>query len=75
MGGINVHVPITFDDGVKCIARVRQKTRTSSLAEMARAITENEVKTMEVLRGVSDRVPEAFLPRTEELMGSGKGLA
>ncbi len=73
MGGINVHMPITFDDGIRWLARVRQRRLASPLREVEKVITENEVETMMVLREVSDLVPEAYLPYSLETMSEGSG--
>ncbi|KAF9072361.1 hypothetical protein BDP27DRAFT_428575 [Rhodocollybia butyracea] len=57
-GGINVHVPITFCDGVRWLARIRQESTPG-----AKLITESEGETMRVLKASGLQVPDAFLPR------------
>lgn len=70
-GGSNTHVLLTFDDGVKWIARVRlQRRYTCPLS--ARAINlQSEVATLQALSAGGVTVPKAWLapaPLKGELM-------
>ncbi|WWC60598.1 uncharacterized protein I303_103172 [Kwoniella dejecticola CBS 10117] len=58
----NIHLPITFDDGVKWFIRVRQRGRKSP-AEITDSIIRSEVCTLNLLKRSGIPVPEAWLPR------------
>ncbi|KAH7870100.1 uncharacterized protein C8R40DRAFT_1073555 [Lentinula edodes] len=57
-GGMNVHIPLTFSDGVRWLARIRQKSTPST-----RLILESEIQTMQFLNAAGMQVPNAFMPR------------
>ncbi|KAJ3899827.1 hypothetical protein F5879DRAFT_975291 [Lentinula edodes] len=57
-GGMNVHIPLTFSDGVRWLARIRQKSTPST-----RLILESETQTMQFLNAAGIQVPNAFIPR------------
>ncbi len=71
-GGMNVHVPITFDDGVKWLARIRKPHFHGPPSDMMKVVVESEVETMRVLSEISKLVPNAFLPHTEKISKSTK---
>ncbi|KAJ3888100.1 hypothetical protein GG344DRAFT_54366 [Lentinula edodes] len=57
-GGMNVHIPLTFSDGVRWLARIRQKSTPST-----RLILESEIQTMQFLNAAGMQVPNAYMPR------------
>jgi hypothetical protein len=61
--GVNVHFPITFDDGVKWLLRVRQLRRLVPPESFMEIITESEVTTLNVLKKAGIAVPDAWMPK------------
>lgn len=60
-GGMNVHVPIEFEDGVKWYARFRQRRFDCPPPEMAWDIMVSEFWTMKALDRARAKVPKAYL--------------
>ncbi|OCF43221.1 hypothetical protein I317_02929 [Kwoniella heveanensis CBS 569] len=61
-GGINVLIPVVFEDGHRWLARVKQQNNQPPLDSYNRAIAESEVETLKVLREHGLKVPAAYLP-------------
>jgi hypothetical protein len=61
-GGMNVHIPITFDDGVSWFARVRQKNSQSPPKSMVRTVLSSEAATIMALKDAGALVPDVYLP-------------
>ncbi|KAK4686915.1 uncharacterized protein P7C73_g3197, partial [Tremellales sp. Uapishka_1] len=61
-GGMNIHIPVTFDDGVRWLARIRQTRFDPLCGEEMQIILTSEVETMKALRRMSALVPEAIMP-------------
>ncbi|KAJ3809380.1 hypothetical protein EV368DRAFT_45890 [Lentinula lateritia] len=58
-GGMNVHIPLEFGDGVKWLARIRQQPTPTT-----QFIMDSEVETMRVLKAAGLQVPNAFMPKS-----------
>ena len=57
-GGMNIHIPVQYADGVRWLARIRQqKNATDS------RVIESEACTMNILNSVGLKVPKAFKPQ------------
>ncbi|KAL0954972.1 hypothetical protein HGRIS_003902 [Hohenbuehelia grisea] len=66
-GGMNVHIPVTFNDGTKWLARVRQQNTAYPVAGQAKhMIMHSEIETMRVLKAAGIKVPNAFAPTNVE---------
>nr|XP_031859383.1 uncharacterized protein CI109_005224 [Kwoniella shandongensis]KAA5526455.1 hypothetical protein CI109_005224 [Kwoniella shandongensis] len=61
-GGINLHIPITFDDGVKWLARIPQQNFKAPPYHLGQMITESAIVTMDVLKGACALIPSAYVP-------------
>ncbi|WVW80440.1 hypothetical protein I302_102422 [Kwoniella bestiolae CBS 10118] len=61
-GGFNLHFKITFDVGVKWLLRVRQSRGHRPPPELADAVIQSEVATLNVLKSQGIPFPKAFLP-------------
>ncbi|KAE9398049.1 hypothetical protein BT96DRAFT_921044 [Gymnopus androsaceus JB14] len=61
-GGMNVHIPLTFSDGVEWLARVRLES-----APGAKLIMKSEIETMRVLKASGLSVPNAFKPKDPDV--------
>jgi hypothetical protein len=48
-GGMNIHLPVEFDDGVKWLVRIRQKRFHAPPSTMRTIITASEVTTIQVM--------------------------
>lgn len=59
-GGMNVHIPLEFGDGVKWLARIRQQATPTT-----QFIMDSEVETMRVLKAAGLQVPNAFMPKSQ----------
>ncbi|KAI1806889.1 hypothetical protein F4811DRAFT_508491 [Daldinia bambusicola] len=60
MGGMNYHIEICFDDGIKWIARVCRFNATSSPTSLRNYIIQSEVATLKFLERTSVPVPKVF---------------
>lgn len=60
MGGMNYHVELTFDDGVKWIARIRRFNATSPPAALRDHIVQSEVATLKFLEKTRVPAPRVF---------------
>lgn len=60
MGGMNYHVEICFDDGVKWIARIRRFNATSPPAALRDCIIQSEVATLKFLERTRVPTPRVF---------------
>ncbi|KAI0882820.1 kinase-like domain-containing protein [Annulohypoxylon maeteangense] len=60
MGGMNYHIELRFDDGVKWIARIRRFNATSPPAELRDHIIQREVATLKFLEQTSAPTPKVF---------------
>ncbi|KAI1472459.1 uncharacterized protein F4812DRAFT_408975 [Daldinia caldariorum] len=60
MGGMNYHIEICFDDGIKWIARVRRFNATSPPEALRDYIVQSEVATLKLLERTSVPAPEVF---------------
>ncbi|EIW67082.1 hypothetical protein TREMEDRAFT_64951 [Tremella mesenterica DSM 1558] len=59
-GGMNVHISIQFEDGVRWFARIRQQSHSSPPIEVQEMIMRSEMITMQFLKQGGVRVPEVF---------------
>lgn len=60
MGGMNYHVELTFDDGVKWIARIRRFNATSPPPTLRDHIVQSEVATLKFLERTRVPAPKVF---------------
>ncbi|KAI2463258.1 hypothetical protein F4781DRAFT_417242 [Annulohypoxylon bovei var. microspora] len=60
MGGMNYHIEICFDDGVKWIARIRRFNATSPPAALRDYIIQSEVATLKFLEQTGVPTPKVF---------------
>lgn len=60
MGGMNYHVELSFDDGVKWLARVRRFNATSPPATLRDYIVQSEVATLKFLEKTHVPAPKVF---------------
>lgn len=60
MGGINYHIEVGFDDGVKWIARIRRFNATSPPPSLRDYIVQSEVATLKFLERTSVPTPKVF---------------
>ena len=60
MGGMNYHIDIRFDDGVKWIARIRRFNATSPPPELRDYIIQSEVATLKFLERTGVPAPKVF---------------
>ncbi|VUC29426.1 unnamed protein product [Clonostachys rosea] len=60
MGGMNYHVPITFDDGIIWIARIRRFNASSPPANLRDHIIKSEVATLMFLQNTKVLVPKVY---------------
>ncbi len=58
----NVHFPVTFDDGIKWLVRVRRPRQTMAPTELLHMMSASEVQTLKVLKESGAKVPGARLP-------------
>ncbi|KAK8853366.1 hypothetical protein IAR55_004070 [Kwoniella newhampshirensis] len=65
-GGMNVILPVTFDDGVRWIARVRQKRFDEPPPAMRKMLVASEVASMRAMRENGLKVPNVYLPLTSD---------
>lgn len=56
-GGMNVHLPVIFDNGVKWAIRIKQQGETNPSAEIRAIIMRSEIETMRVLKAAGVKVP------------------
>jgi hypothetical protein len=60
MGGMNLHLPITFTDGVKWLARIRRINATSPPPELQSRILKSEIATLRFLETVNIPTPRVY---------------
>ncbi|KAI1132168.1 hypothetical protein F5Y10DRAFT_274984 [Nemania abortiva] len=60
MGGMNYHVEICFDDGVRWIARIRRFNTTSPPLALRDYILQSEVATLKFLESINVPAPRVF---------------
>ncbi|KAH9904130.1 hypothetical protein F4778DRAFT_734090 [Xylariomycetidae sp. FL2044] len=60
MGGMNYHIEVCFDDGVKWIARIRRFNATSPPAALRDFIVRSEVATLKFLEQTNVPAPKVF---------------
>jgi hypothetical protein len=60
MGGMNLHLPITFTDGVKWLARIRRINATSPPPELQNRILKSEIATLRFLETVNIPTPRVY---------------
>jgi hypothetical protein len=60
MGGMNYHIDVCFDDGVKWIARIRRSNATSPRPMLRDYITRSEVATLKFLELTAVPAPKVF---------------
>lgn len=60
MGGMNYHIEICFEDGIKWIARIRRVNATSPPAELRDYIVRSEVATLKFLEQTTIPTPRVF---------------
>ncbi|KAI4842306.1 hypothetical protein E4T44_07386 [Aureobasidium sp. EXF-8845] len=53
MGGMNLHLPITFTDGIKWLARIRRINATSPPPELQIYILKSEIATLQFLETIN----------------------
>ncbi|WWD19793.1 hypothetical protein CI109_104257 [Kwoniella shandongensis] len=59
-GGMNVILPLTFDDGVKWVARVRQKRFDEPPVEKRKILVASEVESLRVMKEAGLQVPAVY---------------
>ncbi|WRT65979.1 uncharacterized protein IL334_002930 [Kwoniella shivajii] len=69
-GATNYHIPISFDDGVKWLLRVRQSTNGVPPYDFQQAVTVSEVRTLQILKEKGMPVPNAWMPLIERTKAS-----
>jgi hypothetical protein len=57
-GGMNVHLPILFEDGVKWAVRIKQQEAHNLPVEHRAMVIKSEVGTMKALKAAGLKVPE-----------------
>jgi hypothetical protein len=60
MGGMNLHLPITFTDGVKWLARIRRINATSPPPELQSRILKSESAALRFLETVNIPTPRVY---------------
>ncbi|KAI1311833.1 hypothetical protein F5Y03DRAFT_290577 [Xylaria venustula] len=60
MGGMNYHIEVTFEDGVKWLARVRRSNATSPRPELRDYIVQSEIATLKFLEQTTVPAPKVF---------------
>jgi hypothetical protein len=55
-GGLNIHIPLLFDDGVKWMLRLNGYNRDHTPFEVLKYVRESEVATMTALQSVTNLV-------------------
>jgi len=60
MGGMNYHVEVCFDDGIKWIARIRRVNATSPPAVLRDYLIQSEVATLKFLEQTGVPAPKVF---------------
>ncbi|KAI1259817.1 hypothetical protein F5Y18DRAFT_408348 [Xylariaceae sp. FL1019] len=60
MGGMNYHIEVTFQDGVKWLARVRRSNATSPPPELRDYIVHSEIATLKFLEQTTVPAPKVF---------------
>jgi len=55
-GGLNIHIPIVFDDGVEWMLRLSEYRPFNPPFELLKMMRESEVATMKALQNVTDYV-------------------
>ncbi|KAI1502111.1 hypothetical protein F5X99DRAFT_408301 [Biscogniauxia marginata] len=74
MGGMNYHIEVNFDDGIKWIARVRRFNATSPPAVLRDYIVQSEVATLKFLERTGVPAPKVFdfaLDHADNYVGVG----
>ena len=57
-GGLNIHIPLLFDDGVKWMLRLNGYDRDHAPFEVSKYVRESEVATMTALQSVTNLVAQ-----------------
>lgn len=57
-GGLNIHIPLLFDDGVKWMLRLNGYNRDHAPFEVSKYVRESEVATMTALQSVTNLVAQ-----------------
>jgi hypothetical protein len=57
-GGLNIHIPLLFDDGVKWMLRLNGYNRDHAPFEVSKYVRESEVATMTALQSVTKLVAQ-----------------
>lgn len=60
MGGMNYHIEISFEDGIRWLARIRRSNATSPPTELRDYILRSEVSTLQFLSETKVPVPKVF---------------
>ncbi|WVW80452.1 hypothetical protein I302_102434 [Kwoniella bestiolae CBS 10118] len=71
-GGFNIVFEITFDDGVKWVARVRKQSFKSPPGEIRSMIHQSEVESMKILYSATGLVPLIHVPPEEDIKSDGE---
>lgn len=66
MGGTNIHVPLTWDDGEKWLARIRQNIYYPYPLDALRMHAASEAATCRALRDAGVNLPETHLPGRDD---------
>ena len=74
MGGMNYHIEMTFEDGVKWIARIRRSNATSPPPELRDYIVKSEVATLKFLERTRVPAPKVFEFALEKDVGNTVGV-
>jgi len=62
MGGTNIHIPLTFDDGAKWLSRIRHNICHPYPIEALRRHAQSEAATYRTLKDAGVGVPETWVP-------------
>ncbi|WVF70949.1 hypothetical protein IAT40_005744 [Kwoniella sp. CBS 6097] len=65
-GGINVLIPVVFEDGHRWLVRIRQRDNQPPIDGFNWATAKSEAETMKVLKEHGLKVPAAYLPSRDE---------
>ncbi|EJD48886.1 hypothetical protein AURDEDRAFT_112648 [Auricularia subglabra TFB-10046 SS5] len=60
MGGFNLHIPVSFSDGVSWLVRIPRQTIKSPRCAVSQGLLTSEVATLQYLRAAGLPVPEVF---------------
>lgn len=59
-GGMNLHLPVEFDDGIKWAVRIKQQDEHNPAVALRGIVLRSEVETMKVLKRAGLKVPAVY---------------